>query len=47
MSLHPMSTVPIMRHLEELALYRKCYSQGVVYEFDTLSDILAFDPKFR
>lgn len=36
-----------MRHLDELALYRKCYSQGVVYEFDTLSDILAFDPKFR
>ena len=36
-----------MRHLDELALYRKCYSQGVVYEFDTLSDILAFDPEFR
>ena len=36
-----------MQHLNELILYRKCYPQGIIYEFDTLSDILAFDPKFR
>ena len=36
-----------MQHLDELILYRKCYPQGIIYEFDTLSDILAFDPKFR
>ena len=35
-----------MQHLNELILYRKCYPQGIIYEFDTLSDILAFDPKF-
>jgi len=36
-----------MQHLNELILYRKCYPQGIIYEFDTLSDILVFDPKFR
>ena len=35
-----------MRHLDELALYRKCYPDGVIHEFDTLQDILAFDPNF-
>ena len=35
-----------MQHLNELILYRKCYPQGIIYEFDTLSDILAFDHDF-
>lgn len=35
-----------MRHLDELVLYRKCYSDNVIYEFDTPADILAFDPDF-
>ena len=35
-----------MQHLDELSLYRKCYPQNVIYEFDTLADILAFDPGF-
>lgn len=35
-----------MQHLDELTLYRQCYSQNVIYEFDTLADILAFDPEF-
>ena len=41
-----MFTVPVMQHLDELILYRKCYRQGIIYEFDTLSDILAFDHDF-
>jgi len=35
-----------MQHMDELSLYRKCYPQNVIYEFDTLADILAFDPGF-
>lgn len=35
-----------MRHLDKLALHRKCFAREVVHEFDTLSDILAFDPDF-
>ena len=35
-----------MRHLDELVLYRKCYSSGVIHEFDTLEDVLAFDKHF-
>lgn len=35
-----------MRHLEELSLYRKCYPRGIIHEFDTLEDVLSFDPNF-
>ena len=35
-----------MRHIDDLALYRRCYADNVIYEFDTLADIQAFDPNF-
>ena len=35
-----------MRRLDVLALYRKSYPHGVIHEFDTLADILAFDAAF-
>jgi cholinephosphate cytidylyltransferase/choline kinase len=36
-----------MRHLDELILYRKRCPSDIIYEFDTLADILAFDPNFH
>ena len=35
-----------MRHIEELALERREYADGIIYEFDTLADIQAFDAGF-
>ena len=35
-----------MRHIGELPLYRKCYPSGIIYEFDTVEDIRAFDFTF-
>lgn len=35
-----------MQHIDMLTLYRRCYSSDVVHEFDTLADVLAFDPNF-
>ena len=35
-----------MRHIEELALERREYADGIIYEFDTLADIQAFDESF-
>ena len=33
-------------HVDELALYVRPYDPGVIYEFDTLDDLRAFDPDF-
>ena len=35
-----------MRHIEELALERREYADGIIYEFDSLADIQAFDEGF-
>ena len=35
-----------MRHIGELPLYRKCYPSDIIYEFDTVEDIRAFDFTF-
>ena len=35
-----------MRHISKLPLYRKCYPSGIIYEFDTVEDIRAFDFTF-
>ena len=35
-----------MRHLDELALERREFPDGIIYEFDTLADIQALDADF-
>lgn len=33
------------KHLDELVLYRRCYPEGVIYEFDSLQELALFDPQ--
>lgn len=36
-----------MNHLDELSLYIRKYPDGIIYEFDTLDDLCAFDPSYE
>ena len=36
-----------MKHLDALSLYIRKYPDGIIYEFDTLDDLCAFDPSYE
>lgn len=36
-----------MKHLPELTLYQKSYKNGCILEFDTLSELQAYDPAYQ